>query len=69
MGYDCPCGTSVGTRAHWCEWRQQQHALRVERLLALLVSASLAAQHDSPTSAARSELMALTRERIEDHEA
>lgn len=33
MGYDCPCGTSVGTRAHWCEWKQQQHASRVEALL------------------------------------
>lgn len=37
MGYDCPCGTSVGTRAHWCEWLQEQHAQRVEKLLALVV--------------------------------
>lgn len=33
MGYECPCGTSVGTRAHWCEWKQAQHASRVEALL------------------------------------
>lgn len=37
MGYDCRCGTSVGTRAHWCEWMQELHARRVERLLELLV--------------------------------
>lgn len=33
MSRECPCGTSVGTRAHWCEWEQEQHALRMERMV------------------------------------
>lgn len=41
MGYDCPCGTSVGTRAHWCEWRQEQHARRQEALLEAVLLALL----------------------------
>lgn len=44
MSYDCPCGTSVGTRAHWCEWKREQHAIRVERLLELQVSMVAAAE-------------------------
>lgn len=42
MGYDCPCGASVGTRAHWCEWKQERHADRLEAAARLAVLAVLA---------------------------
>lgn len=41
MGYSCPCGDSIGTAAHWCEWRQEVHARRVEALLERLLLAIL----------------------------
>jgi len=65
MGYDCPCGTSVGTRAHWCEWKQEQHAERVEKLLALIAAGVAAVAGVEPTSAAVTELVRLTDKRRE----
>ena len=65
MGWDCPCGASVGTQRHWCEALQRRHAERVERLLALLTSLLIAAT-PGPTGQATAELMRLTEERRED---
>ena len=67
MGWDCPCGASVGTQAHWCEALQARHAERVERLLAPQASLLIAASsHPGPGGQATAELMRLTEERRED---